>query len=473
MHTLLIFSIVFILNIFLYECEVRFVFEIFRHGSRSPVYFKGGLDQFGESWSGKGELTPMGMRQHYLMGYRNRQKYQKFLPEKFNSNEIYVVSTDYNRTLQSAHSQLMGMFPPSGANNLTTNQVNNAKPPVTDIQFADEISRLEMYALPYGTNVFPVHTFDIKNKVHYLFKLNLCAKAPGIVEARKYQLNSVQLVEKFNQVYGSSFSKLLGNTNETHIFNFNEILEFCDTFESDYFDGRELKDLVNVGVDINQFNDYSKEFLYNWIMDVSNGNETLSVVASSPTMIEVYEWIRKRISDDQNNKGYTTYNSPKYVMYSAHDQVLGALQVYFQSVFNTTQKYYPDFASAVYIELHRADSANTTDLHFEDYHVEIFMNDKLLHNTTFWDFQEDVLKYSYDIDKITEFCEWTKPEPEPTPSPLPPNPSSDSDSSKLFAVSSILFLIVAIIEFIYIFYQRRHIKFLNSENSKASNYNII
>jgi hypothetical protein len=67
-----------------------------------------------------GELSPTGIRQHYYLGNQLRKEYiedQKFLSEVYNHNEIYVLSTDVNRTIMSAYSQLAGLYPiPTGPN---------------------------------------------------------------------------------------------------------------------------------------------------------------------------------------------------------------------------------------------------------------------------------------------------------------------------------------------------------------------
>ena len=57
--------------------NLYFVFEHFRHGARSPT---NGLnpnlqDLFGTIWEGNGELTKNGMIQQYIIGLRNRKRY--------------------------------------------------------------------------------------------------------------------------------------------------------------------------------------------------------------------------------------------------------------------------------------------------------------------------------------------------------------------------------------------------------------
>ena len=51
------------------------------------------------------------MRQIYLAGIKNRERYKDFLCEVYNnSKEILIYSTKMNRTIQSANCYLSGLF---------------------------------------------------------------------------------------------------------------------------------------------------------------------------------------------------------------------------------------------------------------------------------------------------------------------------------------------------------------------------
>jgi len=55
------------------------------------------------------------MRQRFLLGAYYRQRYIEeygVLSEEYDPEEIFMVSTDVNRTIQSGQSELMGLYPP-------------------------------------------------------------------------------------------------------------------------------------------------------------------------------------------------------------------------------------------------------------------------------------------------------------------------------------------------------------------------
>ncbi|KAK5971904.1 Intestinal acid phosphatase, partial [Trichostrongylus colubriformis] len=102
------------------DMELLLVQAIWRHGDRSPTktFPK---DPFQErNWTfgggGFGQLSPLGMKQHMDLGKLIRKTYvddMKFLSARYSSEEIYIRSTDTNRTIISAISNLLGMYGPN------------------------------------------------------------------------------------------------------------------------------------------------------------------------------------------------------------------------------------------------------------------------------------------------------------------------------------------------------------------------
>ena len=56
------------------------------------------------------------MNMHYELGQWLRERYMKsgFLNETYNRDALHVRSTDKDRTLMSAESDLSGLYPPKG-----------------------------------------------------------------------------------------------------------------------------------------------------------------------------------------------------------------------------------------------------------------------------------------------------------------------------------------------------------------------
>ncbi|KHJ91143.1 hypothetical protein OESDEN_08995 [Oesophagostomum dentatum] len=89
-------------------------------------------------------IVQKGMQQHLTLGKKIRERYvdSGFLSKKYKAAEIYVRSSDYNRTIISAMSNMMGMY---GYN-------NNASEKGIDYPEAD--------GWPTGFVPIAVHTID-------------------------------------------------------------------------------------------------------------------------------------------------------------------------------------------------------------------------------------------------------------------------------------------------------------------------
>ncbi|KAL3280836.1 hypothetical protein HHI36_004067 [Cryptolaemus montrouzieri] len=94
--------------------ELLAVSLLYRHGDRTPEsFYQDDPYKDPSFWPVlPGELTNDGKRRHYNLGKWLRERYNDFLPQKYSPTDIYVRSADINRCLDSATTDLSGLFPP-------------------------------------------------------------------------------------------------------------------------------------------------------------------------------------------------------------------------------------------------------------------------------------------------------------------------------------------------------------------------
>ncbi|KAL1236561.1 putative acid phosphatase 5 [Trichinella spiralis] len=91
------------------EEALRLVQVVWRHGARAWLE-NTFLNCSHSSEHGAGELSQVGFMEQYELGQFLHERYKNFLSE-FKMDEIYVRSTDTNRTILSAMVNLAGLFP--------------------------------------------------------------------------------------------------------------------------------------------------------------------------------------------------------------------------------------------------------------------------------------------------------------------------------------------------------------------------
>ncbi|KAJ8932386.1 hypothetical protein NQ314_014697 [Rhamnusium bicolor] len=99
------------------ESELVSVAVLFRHGDKTPTTSFPNDPYFDLSYwpLGRGQLTNKGKKRHFDLGKWFRNRYSTFLPEEYSVKDIYVRSTDVDRTLMSAAANLAGLYPPKNS----------------------------------------------------------------------------------------------------------------------------------------------------------------------------------------------------------------------------------------------------------------------------------------------------------------------------------------------------------------------
>ncbi len=99
--------------------KLVFALDLIRHGDRTAI---GEIPKAPHPWKeGRGQLTALGMKQEYELGLKLHQRYMvasSLLPQHYQASNLYVRSTDYDRTIMSALSLLSGLYPLGSGPNL-------------------------------------------------------------------------------------------------------------------------------------------------------------------------------------------------------------------------------------------------------------------------------------------------------------------------------------------------------------------
>jgi hypothetical protein len=112
---LLSFGLLLVATTSLAQETLIFALDLIRHGDRTALQT---LPKAPYQWpAGLGQLTAEGMQQEFQNGMRFREKYidhAHLLPAHYKNNTLYVLSTDFDRTLMSAQAVLLGLYPLGG-----------------------------------------------------------------------------------------------------------------------------------------------------------------------------------------------------------------------------------------------------------------------------------------------------------------------------------------------------------------------
>ena len=389
--------------------KLLFVWEHFRHGARGSyksfdyINWKDILD---EKWKGTGELTPIGMRMHYLLGVATRKKYQNFLSLNFEPNEIYIISTNINRTLISAYSNLQGIFYKS-SKDLNINEKKIKKDFILNQNYSkqlkNEINNLNSIEKTF--NAFPVHIYNQKDLKFQLYRTEVC---PGIstylqkikkTEGIQNIYNNILTIT--NEYFGKYIFKFMNISMDksNYLYNFENVNTICDTFIADYVDGRKMEKIKNTGINLEQFYDHCLNIslvtsYYNYY---GNPLEKTLEFGVSPTFKEIFDYMDKRILLDKNGMSDKVISSsPKFVIVSSHDISLAAFDLFLESKFSIPFKR-ADYANNQIFELWK-------NIKNGKYFIKYLINLEEVATFDYYEFKNKVSSELYSEKEIRKIC---------------------------------------------------------------------
>ena len=377
--------------------NLYFVFEHFRHGARSPCEgtFINKTDELGGKWENYGALTNIGIKQQFLLGKKNRKYYNNFISKEYNPNEIKVYSTNYNRTIMSAQAQLLGFY-----NNFSLNNKQKFDDIIEKVQKEDEFI--------LNTIIPQINLFEKDNSgsEKILFSEKFECKLPKQMFAKnmeKYNelkiFNKIdEIREKFNKKYIQIFGEEFNKPNYTELYK--GMYKFCDIYASIYFDeGKNRKILENLEKKYDYFNsseilDICYDIFYEkfLVIEAEEYAKDASIILNSRTLQRLLNLMKTKI--EKNNPNYMSPDSPKFLLYSAHDDTLTQMQIFLNKHFNIAKEWVP-FASNQIFELRKYGNI---------FYVEVYYNDRLKMNITFNEFEEVINKNILSEDEINRKC---------------------------------------------------------------------
>jgi len=373
--------------------NLYFVFEHFRHGARSTCEGKiiNNTDLLGGKWQDSGGLTKLGKKQHYIIGKKNRVRYRNFINNEYDPKEILIYSTDYIRTINSAQIQLSGLY-----NQLSFENISN-----------NDIIGEEKININLNTIIPPVNLFEYKKEgkkgifeVLYREKFT-CPLFKNNIDKNKKKLYYFETMNKIRNNFNSKYFNILEkeyslNDTDSHKGMYN----FCDAFITNYFDedNNKLK-LMKLERKNHTFNlthilnicyDYYKDYFFK--IEGEKYAKINGILSMSKTLQKIINIMKNRI--DNGNPKYISYESPKFLLYSGHDDTLSQMQLFLKACFNIEYEWVP-FASTQLFELRK----------YKDiFYVEIYYNDRLKLNITFEEFQDEIQKNIYSEKDINKKC---------------------------------------------------------------------
>ncbi|VVC34466.1 Histidine phosphatase superfamily,Histidine phosphatase superfamily, clade-2,Histidine acid [Cinara cedri] len=106
--------------------QLIFTTLVYRHGERSfeKTYPTDPYANVSKYWPmGLGGLSLVGIEREYILGKWLRDRYDRWLPKIYHVDDVFVQSSDFDRTIMSAQANLAGMYPSTFLTNDDLNKV--------------------------------------------------------------------------------------------------------------------------------------------------------------------------------------------------------------------------------------------------------------------------------------------------------------------------------------------------------------
>ena len=310
--------------------NLYFVFSTFRHGAREPFV---DVDYFGNKIQHKGALTNYGAIQHLEIGKKYRERYSNFLNMSFDPNQMYIRSTDVERTVISTLKELEGLF-------------------------GRVIDKKYLQILSGGANFW--NLFQLNNTEH-----------AELDQYFAYCKNKKRILQSFNEIF-PILKECYGAT------NYPETYGFCDSVFTAYFKYTYENDTENkIGKCGKENADKLHQFCFN-LCNTYKGWDERAAYMFYILYQHIFEYMVNAVEGNSNLK---------MLMMGGHDITVDKFMDFLNGLNIIPRTHYPHYACNIVIELRK---------YSDEFYLEFYYNDILKYNETFQTFADtlDNSKYS-------------------------------------------------------------------------------
>lgn len=435
-NTLFKIFFIFLLYLLIYtkEFETRFVYTILRHGARAPLYnitYFNKTDIFGTDWMFPGELTDIGILNHYLLGKNKRIIYNKLLNDNLTFNNIFFKSSDYNRTISSIQSFSLGLFSnitefknedldinKTISNNLTLNKLSYVIKtlPYNNITLNYKEDNFNSF---YHKLFPPIHIYDIYNiKFFFLYNFNICKPLVDSLKENFKSLKFKKILNNFRNIYENKITDIL-NLDKKFFYSYENIFIYSDIYIANYYKNPEIikkRFLKSVEYPNNAFNKEEFHQLNKTSFEIMeafkkyyyNGDNDLFLPKLTATVLfgELVFWFENRVNSDLlGNYFYSDYIKPKMVVIGSHDATINSLLKVLKIIYNTEEFFVP-YASSLDFELIIEFNSNSNAYFKSNYYILVKFNGNLLGKFSYTSFVNNVKALFLTDNEIEKYCKW-------------------------------------------------------------------
>ena len=424
------------------EDILRWSFELINHGARTPHK---GLDSNSKDfmnhlWIGENELTGVGLRQSFLIGYRDRLRYigqHNLIAEEYDPRDILIYATENNRTLMSASALLHGLFIPGTGPQIDPDLVYRAVPPVDEDSYINEKNELDndnFTALPGRMNLVPVHIFFDHE---YITQYETSKKCIGLkyYEKKNQKRDDVKnFLKDMTKKYGDNLVKnIFKNKKKNILEDYEFAYNFFDTIICLYFDGAvEFNTILNV-LNVKEeelINDCYKFLNLNTVGNgIDNDKDFIDYLVSS-IFEKIIGYMDYRIEKDlKGEENYKGYDLPKYFILSGVTNTCGSFMSFMNKYFGTKIKY-ANFSTNIHLELF-LENTTKSNITEKNYRLEYYYNDEFLLSIPYTEFKNKIISNLISNEEINKFCKEEK--------------EDDDDDTNWYLYGTIIAAVIALI----------------------------